>query len=155
MKHPAGKDNYNAKKPFSLREWLFGMSYDRKIFWLGLLIALICIAGWIIYPHLSGLFGTGECRFKEATGLYCPGCGGTRAVRALLSGHLIRSFVYHPFVPYCIFMWTVYEGSHLLEMLHTPGIKGMRFREAYVYIGIGILLVNWMIKNIMLFVINH
>lgn len=154
MKDPAEKYNDNEKKPFSLREWLFGMSYDRKIFWLGLLLAFMCVIGCIVYPHISELAGMGGCRFKEATGLYCPGCGGTRAVRALLSGHIIKAFIYHPFVPYCLFMWIIYEGSHVLEMLHVPKIKGMKFREAYVYIGIGIIFANWIIKNILLFVIN-
>lgn len=40
------------------------------------------------------------CLFQMMTGLYCPGCGGTRAVRALLSGHPVLSFLYHPVVPY-------------------------------------------------------
>lgn len=40
------------------------------------------------------------CLFQQMTGLYCPGCGGTRAVRALLAGHPFLSFLYHPVVPY-------------------------------------------------------
>jgi len=154
MKNPSGQDNDHNKKPFSLREWLFGMSVDRKVFWLGLLLAIMFIAGWAVYCNIPWLSKMGECRFKQVTGLYCPGCGGTRAVRALLSGHMIGSFIYHPFVPYCVIMWLVYEGSHLLEILHVPGVKGMKFREAYAYVGIGILLCNWIIKNIMLFMIN-
>ncbi|MBQ6855594.1 MAG: DUF2752 domain-containing protein, partial [Lachnospiraceae bacterium] len=35
------------------------------------------------------------CMFRMLTGLYCPGCGGTRAVKALLTGHPIQSFLYH------------------------------------------------------------
>ena len=83
MKNPSGQDNDHKKKPFSLREWLFGMSVDRKVFWLGLLLAIVFIAGWAVYCNIPWLSGMGECRFKKATGLYCPGCGGTRAVRAL------------------------------------------------------------------------
>ena len=40
------------------------------------------------------------CLYQMMTGLYCPGFGGTRAVRALLSGHPVLSFLYHPVVPY-------------------------------------------------------
>ena len=40
------------------------------------------------------------CLFHLLTGFYCPGCGGTRAIRLLLKGELIKSFCYHPFVPY-------------------------------------------------------
>ena len=40
------------------------------------------------------------CLFHFFTGFYCPGCGGTRAVRLLLKGDLAGSFQYHPFVLY-------------------------------------------------------
>lgn len=40
------------------------------------------------------------CLFHLMTGLYCPGCGGTRAVRALFRGDLAMSFQYHPLVLY-------------------------------------------------------
>ena len=157
MMYMSGCDDNNhkdKKKPFSLREWLFGMSSDRKMFWLGLLLGIVALIGWMLYPYMTKLMGIGECRFKEVTGLYCPGCGGTRAVKALFSGHIIKSVIYHPFVPYCVLMWIVYEGSHLLEMIHVPKAKGMRFRYIYIYIGIFIIFINWIIKNILLFVIN-
>ena len=32
-----------------------------------------------------------ECQFHRLTGLNCPGCGMTRAVYALLHGHLLRA----------------------------------------------------------------
>lgn len=42
-----------------------------------------------------------------ATGYYCPGCGGTRAITALLHGRLLSSFLYHPVVLYAAwrFLW--------------------------------------------------
>lgn len=32
-----------------------------------------------------------KCVFHEVTGLYCPGCGNTRALHALLHGHVVQS----------------------------------------------------------------
>ena len=32
------------------------------------------------------------CIFNKVTGLYCPGCGITRAIRALLKGNIAESF---------------------------------------------------------------
>lgn len=42
------------------------------------------------------------CLFNRLTGLYCPGCGGTRATHALLTGHVMRSIYYHPLVVYTV-----------------------------------------------------
>ncbi len=40
------------------------------------------------------ILGRQPCMMQKLTGLYCPGCGGTRAVRALLAGHPLQSFLY-------------------------------------------------------------
>ncbi len=36
------------------------------------------------------------CAFHELFGLYCPGCGSTRALRRILRGDLIGAFRYNP-----------------------------------------------------------
>lgn len=45
-------------------------------------------AGAVVYffnPSTHGFYPV--CMFHELTGLYCPGCGGTRSVYALLHGN--------------------------------------------------------------------
>jgi hypothetical protein len=49
---------------------------------LGLLVAVIAV----VDPHTSGRYPT--CPFHAMTGLWCPGCGGLRAVHDLTHGHL-------------------------------------------------------------------
>lgn len=44
------------------------------------------------------------CLFHLATGYYCPGCGGTRAIASLLHGQLFCSFLYHPVILYTAFL---------------------------------------------------
>lgn len=36
------------------------------------------------------------CAFHALTGLYCPGCGSTRAIRRILGGDLVGAFRYNP-----------------------------------------------------------
>lgn len=37
-----------------------------------------------------------QCVFHKVTGFYCPGCGGTRAVIAMLKFDFITAFRYNP-----------------------------------------------------------
>ncbi|MGY0504877.1 DUF2752 domain-containing protein [Luteimonas sp. e5] len=39
------------------------------------------------------------CSFHALTGLWCPGCGGTRALHALAHGDVARALAYNPLVP--------------------------------------------------------
>lgn len=59
-------------------------------------IAFLLTAGVL----LSGLFLDGirfpECFVLKRFGVYCPGCGMTRAVQGFLSGDLVSSFRMHP-----------------------------------------------------------
>ena len=53
-------------------------------------------------------FQEGACKFSQTLHLYCPGCGGTRAVKHLLHFDLVRSFLSHP-IP-------IYAGILLLRI---------------------------------------
>lgn len=65
--------------------------WRRTLFLLCLPTAAVLLA---IYEAHGG---TGlVCRFYRLTGLYCPGCGSGRAVRALLKGQIWVSFCYNP-----------------------------------------------------------
>ncbi len=88
------------------------------------------------------------CMFHAVTGFYCPGCGGTRAVLALLHGDLVQSFRYHPVVPYGVGLYVLFMGSHLLERLHVPHIKGIRFHGWYLYAALFIIIVHVLYINV-------
>jgi hypothetical protein len=50
------------------------------------LLSLATLALHLRDPHQHGSWGL--CPFNALTGLYCPGCGGLRAVNDLTHGHL-------------------------------------------------------------------
>ena len=62
------------------------------------------------------------CIFHEITGLYCPGCGGTRAFFSLLHGHPVLSFMYNPIVLYFVFVIIFYALWGILYFLSLKGI---------------------------------
>ena len=52
---------------------------------------------------------SGSCFFLRAAHLYCPGCGGTRAVRALVQGKLWQAFLCYP--PIAVFLGVAIWGE--------------------------------------------
>ena len=74
-----------------------------------ILAELIESAGQGIYP----------CLFHLVTGAYCPGCGGTRALLALLHGRLADSIRLNPLVLYM----AVSIPSFLLYRFYCAGEK--------------------------------
>lgn len=90
------------------------------------------------------------CLFQLTTGFYCPACGGTRALRALLRGDLGMSFQYHPLVLYGIVVLAAeLTGICLAKITKNPRWH-LGHETLFIYIGIGIIMVNWVVKNFML-----
>jgi Protein of unknown function (DUF2752) len=62
-----------------------------------------------------------ECPFHLATGLYCPGCGSTRAMRSLLRGHIADAIRYNP-----LLMATLAYGTAAAASRYLPTIRQHR-----------------------------
>lgn len=128
---------------------------EKFLYRLGILILIAGIfisilQNWGVLNFSQLLY---PCLFHRITGLFCPGCGGTRAFTALLQGHFISCFLYHPFVFYCFVMYVLFMASHTLEKkapCRSPFARGLSFRISYVYLGIVIILLQWMLKNLFL-----
>ena len=70
------------------------------------------LGAWVLlefYPTHRGLFP--KCVFYEFTGLYCPGCGSTRALRSLLRGDLYNACRYNALLTLSLpfLLWWVYR----------------------------------------------
>ena len=126
--------------------------YNKTFYDLGkwLMAAVFAAAIFIWIFGDSWLSIMPNCAFETITGLYCPGCGGTRAVLALFQGHLIKSFIYHPAVPYTFIVYCVFMiRMFLLKHFGIGSEKDGRIL-IFIYIGIVIALVQWIVKLILL-----
>lgn len=89
-----------------------------------------------------------ECNFKRFTGLPCPTCGSTRAVRALHDADLLGAMQWNPLVTLgfaAVALYLVYAAVVLIFRLprFRPPPPSAR-RKLAIRIGvITILLVNW------------
>lgn len=120
------------------------------------------IAGWCAIGVSLGLLAviriTGinpadyipPCAFHRITGLYCPGCGGTRATIAFLTGHWIRAFMCHPFVPYVGILCGWFMITQTLERICKKRFFfTVRYHDAYLWIAVAILCGNFLIRNVL------
>ena len=65
------------------------------------------------------------CIFNKVTGLYCPGCGITRAIRALVKGDIRASFRNN------ILLYTVFPVIFILEIIKKRYRKSEKFKKVY------------------------
>lgn len=91
------------------------------------------------------------CIVWKYFGFYCPGCGGTRAAKELLQGHILKSLWYHPLVLYMAVVLGWYLLRNGIQYL-TKGKRriGMQIHNRYLYIGLAIIVVNWIVRNLLL-----
>ncbi len=92
------------------------------------------------------------CTLYRLTGIYCPGCGGTRSTIYLLTGHPIRSFIYHPVVFYAGAVGGWFMLSQTIERISRHRFKiGLKYRDSYLWIALILAIVNFILKNVFLF----
>lgn len=110
----------------------------------------VCVLWGFLPPALTRIFRV-PCVFHRITGLYCPGCGGTRAVEALLQSEMVLSFFYHPIVLYGAVLYGWFMISHTIEYLSKGRLKiGMKYRNLYLYLALILVIINIAVKDVAL-----
>lgn len=91
------------------------------------------------------------CILRSFFGLYCPGCGGTRAVVELLGGHVLRSLWYHPVVVYSAALYGWYLLTNTIDWLCRGKTSiGSSYHAWYGTAAVIIVVVNCFLRNVML-----
>lgn len=83
-----------------------------------------------------------ECFILKNYGFYCPGCGGTRAVKALLHGNILESLRYHPIVVYVVALVIAYT------------LFRRKPKVVHAYIAFIMILVQFAYKNLLLIIFH-
>lgn len=90
-----------------------------------------------------------DCPSHIMFGIYCPLCGGTRAISSILRGDILLSLVYNPAVLPAIISFIIYDISALIAILKNKD-KILKVHKA-VWISILVILgVNWIVRNALL-----
>ena len=125
---------------------------EKELYRIGLVIlgaAAAAIPLFLLFVSGRDL-SQSQCLFWRFFGLYCPGCGGTRSVDALLHGHMLQALWYHPLVPYMAGVYLAFMISWTAAKLHLFGLNmGMKFRPGYMYGMLVIIGFNFLLKNVL------
>ena len=126
---------------------------EKPIFVIGIaLFVLFALVGVIEYSNPQYLQQlTPSCFVRTHVGLYCTGCGATRAVLALLHGQILKSAYYNVVVLYVVVFYGIYVVRGTLYLLSKGKYAYMRFRVCYVFAGLGIAVIQAVVKNVALY----
>lgn len=114
---------------------------------------IIMIVFYIIYL-LIGKPDIFHCSIYDKFGIYCPGCGCTRALVYLFQGDILKSLYYNPTVLYTVIVLIIYISTTTIgELLKKNNSKYvLKYRPIFIYIGIFILIGTCIVKNLLKFI---
>jgi len=114
------------------------------------IIVAALVAGFVLVTYLiKGIEGF-ECAFNKLTGLYCPGCGGTRAVYSILRLDIIGAMRYNITVPFGVFVYIYYNIRAFISG-YKNDTEYFKKQKYPLCIALAIVLVaNFILKNVLL-----
>jgi hypothetical protein len=123
---------------------------EDELFYIGIAAMVgMVICGILYFKVLRHLLPPVPCFFQRMFGIYCPGCGGTRAVEALLHGHFLKALWYHPLVPYAAFLYAGFMVTNGLNRIGVKAIRGWRYHNWYLYVAADIIVLNFAARNLL------
>ena len=122
--------------------------------WAATVSALLLLSGLALYlrgsdPVASSRFMP-HCSFHKLTGLHCPGCGNTRATRALLHGDLGGAFRQNKLFVIGLPFLAFWACRSWLAWVYPHRVKPLPFqwRQRYTLSIVGVVIVFGILRNI-------
>ena len=92
-----------------------------------------------------------ECAVFKRLRIYCPGCGGTRALIFLLRLDFLSSFLSYPPLIISAFVIAVCDFLSILSLLKNDMKYISYFKSDYFLIIPAVIILNFFIRNFLLF----
>ena len=88
-----------------------------------------------------------ECQFYKWTGLYCPGCGDTRAVIALMNGDVLLSLRQNALIIALLLLGIAMYAELLLKVVFEKKFKSPVFNLKFLVIFLVLFSVYAVVRN--------
>ena len=105
--------------------------------------------GGLLWNYALGAPTISRCWIWEHWRIYCPGCGGTRAVSALAQGQILRALYCHAPVVAAIVLAAVYMISQTVWRLRNKQGWVLHYDPRWPGVLAGLLLGNCVLRNIL------
>jgi hypothetical protein len=108
----------------------------------------VLLGGCVALAVVDPAAGPTICPFKLATGLDCPGCGGTRAAHSLVRGDMIGALDANvlavlalPLIAWGLFTW-------LTRAFGGPRLRTFTPSPVLTTLGVVVLVAFWVVRNL-------
>ena len=123
----------------------------KRIILLFLAVNCTILALSLIYALLFNRFPElFTCAFKESLHLYCPGCGGSRAVTRLLSFDLVGSFLCFPPLYFAIGAVAEIDIKMIIAAVKNDALILKNYRPTAFIIFGAVLIIHFVLRNFLL-----
>ena len=115
-------------------------------------ITLLMIIVWallVIFNVKPTQIYTGNCFFHDYLGIFCPGCGGTRAFENMLYFHFLKSFIYNPAVIITTVVLLFSSISYMLYFITRGRILYFELDIRFLTMIVLVFIINFFIKNLL------
>ncbi len=114
-----------------------------------IILSALVLCKRFLFPDLFSTVRMPPCIFHALTGYFCPGCGGTRSIKALLSGRFLVSAVDFPMIMYAAVVYAWFMISQTIDRVSRHRIPiGMKYRHTWVYASLVIVIIHFIVKNL-------
>ncbi len=91
-----------------------------------------------------------KCVFASKMFMYCPGCGGTRAVSSLLHFDILSAMKYNIIVPIMLVLYIYYNIVAIISIKKKEEDFFTNKRLIPIYVFIGVIVLNFILRNVLL-----
>lgn len=104
---------------------------------------------------LSALFPHYSCVMVKYLGIYCPGCGGTRAVRHLVHFSFGKAFMSYPPLFFAIAVFLQYDILAVMSIVTGDMRYVKRIKASAMLIVVAAILVLFVLRNVALYAFDY
>jgi len=123
---------------------------DREVYPAIWIVLATLLTAFLIWKYILNEPTIAGCWIYQNLHVYCPGCGGTRSLTALLKGQLLHSFWYHPAVPITACVTAFYLFSQTIWRLRRKRGWTLHYRAGWLKILLGLIVFNCVLRNFLL-----